>query len=165
VKKIFIILFFGLFVFNVLGYSYSENEQKDYELILDNSIIGDSKLTAAWLAYGGTRGFWYEEEFFQQYPNENNYRYTFHEELEARRSLAQVWHELSQEDSSIQDKYLDELVVVCKNGYIKEYVLLYFKQTYWKVDEDSLRMNEFISWAEDNIPNHNLKTLAIIESK
>ncbi|UCC95954.1 MAG: hypothetical protein JSW40_04190 [Candidatus Omnitrophota bacterium] len=143
-------------------YTYSKSEQKDYRVILDASLSENSSVSAAWLAYAVTRGLWYEKTFLETFPDEKEYRYTFEEEVEAREFLAQVWVELSQKDTSIHDRYLDELVFVTEHGYLKEYVFFYFEDPQWGVDRNSLRMMEFIQWAQEHIPQHQPETLATI---
>lgn len=115
-----------------------------------------------WGMYASSRAYWYEKFFFETYPREREYRYIFEEEVMAREVLAQVWSELSQKDASIHNQYLDELVLVFEDDYIKEYVFFYFEDSRWNVDRESLRMIEFKQWAEKNIPQHKPETRATI---
>ena len=155
-----LILIIFLLAFSAPDYSYSENKQRDCTIILDESL--EEGPTAAWLAYALKRVLWYRETFFEEFPNEGNYRYTFQEEIESRKNLAQVWLELCQNDPSFHDKYLDELVIIYQNGYLNEYVSLYFDHIDWKVDKDKLRMNDFMKWANENISQHKPETSAIV---
>ncbi len=160
-QRIFLLFLIIVFTFSFSGYLYSESGQRDCKVILDRSLLGKEAVSAAWLAYGLKRVLWYEKGFFKNFPNEKNYRYTSQEELEARSSQVKVWIELSQADSSLKDKYLDELSLVYKNDFLGEYVFFYFNRPEWKVNEN-LRMDDFIKWAKENIPEHKPATLAVI---
>lgn len=159
-KRIFFLFFIIIFTFSLSGCLYSESGQRDSQVILDRSLLGKEAVSAAWLAYGLKRALW-REIFFKNFPNEKNYRYTFQEELEARSSLVKVWIELCETDSTLKDKYLDELSLVYKKGFLKEYVFFYFNRPEWKVNK-KLRRDDFMEWAKENIPEHKPVTLAAI---
>jgi hypothetical protein len=52
---------------------------------------------------------------------------TFDEEVEDRKSLAQILKELKEKDQARTDKYLDELIQVYEANIMREYVLTYLR--------------------------------------
>jgi len=160
--SIFILVLAVLIITGGCATTPKTKEERECEIILDSSLPADVNLVAAWSAYASARAQWYEEKFFETHPSEREYRHTFEEEIFAREVLARIWSELSQKDASIHNQYLDELVLVFENDYLKEYVFFYFEDSRWNVDHKGLRMIEFIQWAEKNIPQHKPETRATI---
>jgi len=162
-KRTVLVLFLAILCATSLsGRAYSQSPDKKYAVILNESVLQDESVGAAWMAYGLKRVLWLKGDFVKNFPKEKEYRYTFQEEVDARGTLAQVWIELQQADPSRKDKYLDELALVHKNNFMKEYVAVYLKRPGWKID-NSLKLDDFKKWAKANIPGHKALTLADVK--
>ena len=149
-------------IFGLAGNARSQAQEPKYAVILDESVLSNESVGAAWMAYGLQRVLWLKGDFAKNFPNEKEYRYTFQEEVDARGTLAQVWTELKETDPTRKDKYLDELALVHKNNLMKEYVAVYLEAPEWKIDKD-LKTADFKKWAKENIPGHKAVTLADVK--
>lgn len=123
---------------------------------------GNQTVSAAWMAYGMQKALWRTKTFFEKNPGATVYGYSFMEEVECRRSLAEIWLDLKKKDGST-DPYLDDLAAVVKAGFIREYVWHYFRQADWIAPAD-MHEEAYESWAQNAIPNHTCITLATVSS-
>jgi len=124
--------------------SCSIPNQPGNAITVDSSDLNDSSGTG-WLAYGLSLAAWDAN----CEDNSNLYE----REVYARESTAKVWEELRANGDTVVDKELDELVLVEKSGYIREYVWNFLRKSDWKKPAN-LRINDFVVWKNKNIPNH-----------
>lgn len=118
------------------------------ELIIEET--GSITTMAAWLAYGGARSLWRTEKFAEKYPEEQEYNYTFAEELDAKSAMVSFWKELG---STSSDPYLDDLVKIEGKGFLEEYIWETDLTTGWE-EPNGLKLDHYKKWARKNIPNH-----------
>jgi tetratricopeptide (TPR) repeat protein len=126
----------------------------DPELNKKESVVG-----SAWLSYGMNKALWRTKN---KSGSDTIYTYTFTEEVDCRKKLSDMWLELKEKDPAT-DAYLDELSTIVKAGYISEYVWKYLHQPGWTKPSD-LKDEEFNSWIQQHIPNHNCITLSTATS-
>ena len=135
--------------------------ERKTEIVIDPSTSKDT--LAPWLVYAGARSIWMETKFYQEYPAESSYRYTFREEFEARDSCAMLWIKLKEKDG-LQNRYLDDLTMVKRSGFLREYIWSYFKNSDWKEPED-LRLDDFAKWRYVHLTEHIPETRAVARFK
>lgn len=83
---------------------------------------------------------------------------SFECELTARRLLVDAWSAKTDLDSSLTDRYLDELTLVNDAGYLPDYVAVYFKQRHWKIPAE-VSTRDFRAWERRNLPRHKSETV------
>ena len=93
-----------------------------YHIELSKDVLTKPEVMAAWRAYGKFKGQWRDSIFFQMYPNETEYRYTYKEELDCRRKLAEYWIAFKKANPGTKDRYLDDLAKAYRSVYFPEYV-------------------------------------------
>ncbi len=125
---------------------------------------GRAKLEApgvlsAWLVYGFAREYFRNEGFLKENPGVREYRYSFKEELESRKALAQMWQGFQKDKPEIRDDYLDALVRVYKADFLSEYVWYFFRDSGWGDPPDTLRLKVFDEWRSQHIANHTVETV------
>ncbi len=131
-------------------------------VLLDDSLFEEGKqpVMAVWITYALSRLAWIRKNA-PEVTEEPTYHVSFfEEELSGRESLIKAWGELQDKDPSLKDPYLDELLIVYKNGYLKEYVWYYLWEEDWGEPSEEVRMEEFIDWQDANLPGHQAETLA-----
>ena len=129
------------------------------QVLFAESLYEEHKaVTAAWLSYALGRIVWLKQNAPERMENSVYYR-SFEEELYGRESLVKVWEELQEKEPDLENVYLDELLVVYKNGYLKEYVWLYLGDETWEAPSEE-RVTKFLEWEEMNLPGHQVETLA-----
>lgn len=121
-----------------------------------------NNVSAAWMSYGMKKALWRTQTFLEKNPGDLIYVFTLNEEVDCRKSLADIWIEMSSKSGS-HDKYLDELAAVVQAGFITEYVWKFLRQPNWTTPK-GLREEAFESWAQDNLTSHNCITLATASS-
>jgi hypothetical protein len=132
--------------------AFASNDQIGYALELDSAL--PDYVAAAWLSYLMDR-----QIYIRDHPDQ--YRLapgivipTFDEEVEGRKTMAQIWKELKAKDHSRMDKYLDELVPVLEADFMREYVWTYLKQQNWSSQPRELRLKEFSQWQQLHLQDH-----------
>lgn len=128
------------------------------EIVVDQSTPKDA--LAPWLVYAGERSIWMETKFYQEHPSESSYRYTFREELEARDYCARFWMKVKEKDG-LQNRYLDDLIMVQKSGFLREYIWSYFRSDDWVKPED-LRLDDFDKWRYVHLRGHIPETRTVV---
>ncbi|MFC1643783.1 hypothetical protein ACFL5C_00450 [Candidatus Omnitrophota bacterium] len=128
----------------------------------DKSLLQEGATTTpAWLSYAFARIGWLNQN--TQIPitslTPENYQKSFEEELYGRESLIKVWDELKEQDATLEDTYLDEMVIVYKAGYLTEYVWFFTYHDTWKEAPTEERMEEFERWFTVTLPDHQPQTL------
>ena len=109
----------------------------------------------------GARSAWISGKFAQTHPDADAYRYTFAEEVEAREACARVWEEMKPKAGTPSNPYLDDLLMVQKAGFLREYTWIYFRDPAWPPPDD-LRMTLFEDWRNTNLKRHTPETRARI---
>jgi hypothetical protein len=136
----------------VVPVSLAANDHVAYTLELDPTL--PDYVNAAWLGYLMER-----QIYIREHPDQ--YKFTpgivipmFDEEVNARRTLAQIWKELKEKDQSRKDKYLDEIIPVHEADFMREYVWTYLKQQNWSSQPRELRLKEFSQWQQLHLQDH-----------
>ena len=147
----------------VVPAAFADTETMGYIYDLDFSL--PDYVNAAWLGYLMQR---------QIYINDHIDKYkfapgiiipAFDEEVEGRKSLAQIWKELKEADRSRSNKYLDELIPVHEADFMREYVWTYLKQGSWSKEPENLKLKEFSAWQQKHLKGHQAETRAKLSFK
>lgn len=133
-------------------------DQQKAAIILSDRVLESKDILSPWMIYGAVRALWMNEKFVKENPGVD-YRYTFDEELDARKLLACIWKELKEKDSTLSDAYLDALMNVNDAGFLSEYVWSFFRVAEWGTPSQTLKINEFEDWRKINLPDHRPLTL------
>ena len=120
-------------------------------------------VSSAWLGYALSRLAWINDNVEQDDLKAYTYTGSFYEEFTGRESLAAIWDELKAADPLLKDQYLDELLLVKSNGFLREYVWVYFGNDSWQMPQEELKFEEFAEWHEVNLSGHDPETLAGLE--
>jgi tetratricopeptide (TPR) repeat protein len=156
-------LLFALIVFISMVCFNCASSRHGITISMSSELKGkDNAVSGAWLGYGMKKALWRTKTYFENNPSASTYHYSFSEEVDCRKTLAQMWCEMKRNNGP-QDQYLDDLARVVSAGFIAEYAWYYIKKADW-MPPDSLREEQFQSWARKNIPNHNFITLAYASS-
>ena len=133
-------------------------EALSHLLYSDSLFEGDDSVMASWLGYGLSKIVWVKQNAPEMMET-GAYHSSFEEELYGRESLVKIWKELKEKDTSLQDGYLDEFVIIYDAGYLREYVWAYFTDGTWDGGPEGSRMEEFVVWQVENLPEHQPITL------
>jgi hypothetical protein len=136
--------------------AFAGNDQIGYALELDPTL--PDYVNAAWLGYLMERQIFIREHADQYQLTTDIVIPTFDEEVEARKTMAQIWKELKEKDQSRKDKYLDDLVPVHEADFMREYVWTYLKQQNWSRQPKDLRLKEFSQWQQLHLKDHKPET-------
>jgi len=149
-------------VIGCTGHAVSVPDSK-VRIIVDPST--PKEVLAPWLFYAGTRAHWMEKKFFDQNPGAMSYKYSFTEEVEARKGCADLWREVKVK-KGLTNCYLDDLAAVVEAGFLEEYIWTYLQDSHWRQPEN-LRLAEFDHWRSLNLRDHQPETRAVarIEKK
>lgn len=131
-------------------------------IIIDDTL--DKKNTsvlAGWMVYAGARALWIDGKFLETFPDQGTYRYSFSEELDARKNLINFWLSLKKKPPAPIDPYFDQLVDIDRAGFLREYVWVYFFSDHWLETPDGLQLDKFNKWKHENQPGHQAQTRAI----
>ncbi len=142
------------------------SEKSASVIVIDETL--DKKNTpvlAGWLVYAGARAVWVDGKFVETFPDQGAYRYSFSEELDARRNLVKFWLSLKQKTPAPVDLYFDQLADVDRAGFLREYVWKHFFSDQWFENPDDLRLEAFTQWENENLPGHRAQTRAIAKPK
>jgi hypothetical protein len=131
---------------------FAGNDRIGYALELDSTL--PDYINAAWLGYLMERQIYIREHANQYTLSPGIVIPTFDEEVEARRTMAQIWKELKEKDRGRKDRYLDELVPVHEADFMREYVWTYLKQRSWSIQPKNLRLKEFSQWQQLHLQGH-----------
>jgi len=141
--------------------AFAGNEQIKYVFELDPTL--SDYVNAAWLGYLMER-----QIYIRDHPDQYNLTPgiimpTFDEEVEGRKTMAQIWKELKEKDQSHKDKYLDELVPIHEADFMREYVWTYLRQKSWLRQPKDLRLKEFSQWQQLHLQGHQPETHGTIK--
>ena len=167
IKHLIVLMIFCSFVWvNVVIAQEITGEAKELPIavVLSSSLeTRPVPVSSAWLGYALSRLAWINDNVDQDDLETHTYTGSFDEEFTGRQSLAAVWGELKASDPLLKDKYLDELLLVQSNGYLKEYVWTYFGNDSWSAPSETLKFEEFSKWHAINLDGHTPETLAGLE--
>lgn len=152
-------LIFGIFA----GHASAESARIIYNIKLSEDIMDKPQILMAWQMYAKYKQEWRQQLFFEQFPDEKKYRYSYKEELDCRKKLAEYWRDYKKTNPNVSDEYLDDLVKVYGSIYFPEYIYKYFKAGSWEVRKDRFRLDEFKKWAKENLGRHYPKTYSHVE--
>lgn len=131
-------------------------------IVIDETLDGkNTPVLSGWLFYASARAMWIDGKFTETFPDRGPYRYSFSEEVYARRYLVGFWLSLKQRIPAPVDQYFDELAAVDRAGFLKEYVWRHFFSDQWFESSDGLRLDAFTQWENENLPGHTAQTRAI----
>lgn len=99
---------------------------------------------AAWLSYGMAKIQWSLEH--------ERMSHTFDEEVYAQTTASKIWEELKAK-KAMHDSYLDTLVNIRNNGFMREYIWDFYHKTYWQKPDD-LDMSGYNQWKTINLKDH-----------
>ena len=117
-------------------------------------------VTAAWTMYAGTKVLVRTGEYFDLYPETRDRTSAFDEECYARDAMAEQW--AARQDATADDSYLDLLVRIRSDGFIREYVWRFVRDTSWQ-EPVGLNLEAFDTWALKNgLFQHEAPTLAYV---
>jgi hypothetical protein len=128
------------------------NDQLGYALELDPSL--PDYIGAAWLGYLMERQIYIRDHPDQYKLIPGIITPTFDEEVEGRRTMAQIWKELKEKDKSRKDTYLDQLIPVLEADFMREYVWTFLRQQSWSQQPKDLRLKEFSAWQQRHLQGH-----------
>jgi hypothetical protein len=140
-----------------------EIEGKMYRVKISQDVLDEPFAMAAWRVYGDAKLEWRTEKFFEQFPDEKKYRYTYKEELDCRKRLAEYWEDYTRANPRVSNKYLDQLVAVSKSLYFPEYIYAYFRSSSWEIEKDRFRLDEFKRWKKEYLKGHHPETMIELE--
>jgi hypothetical protein len=153
-KKVALVVI--LYALLAVSASFAGNDHIGYSLELDSAL--PDYVNAAWLGYLMERQIYIREHSDQYKLSPGIAIPTFDEEVEARRTMAQIWKELREKDKSRTDKYLDELVPVHEADFMREYVWTYLRQQSWTRQPKDIRLKEFSQWQQRHLKDHKPET-------
>ena len=138
--------------------AFAGDETLGYVYDLDPTL--PDYVNAAWLGYLMQRQIYIRELADQYRFAPGVVMPQFDEEVEGRKTMAQIWKELKQADRSRSNKYLNELVPVHEADFMREYVWTYLKQPTWSKEPENLRLKEFSVWQRKHLKGHQAETRA-----
>ncbi len=141
----------------------AEEKKRIFNIKVDHDIMKDPHAFAAWREYGKFKQEWRQALFFEQFPDEKEYRYSYKEELDCRKRLALYWADLKKANPGIENEYLDDLLKVYNSFYFPEYIYKHFRKSSWEVRKDRFRLDEYKKWAKEFIRGHHSGTYAELE--
>lgn len=164
-KRINLVLIGLIFIIAAFacGQANADDKMVFYKVVISEDIMEDPHAVAAWREYANAKKEWREELFFQTFPDEKKYRYSYREELDCRKRLAEYWIDLKGRNPGISNPYLDQLAQVYNSLYFPEYIYKYFRSRSWEVRKNRFRLDEFKEWAKDNLNSHNPRTYSHLD--
>ncbi|MEM9209678.1 MAG: hypothetical protein AAGA61_10540 [Pseudomonadota bacterium] len=113
------------------------------------ATISDDPATQSWIRYSLTRSVCQLEADVPNPARADSYRC----EIAARRQLVDAWRSYTQNDERLDDKYLDVLLTVDTQGFLREYVAHHFARRTWTVPTD-LNMAGYHAWRRESLRGH-----------
>jgi tetratricopeptide (TPR) repeat protein len=155
-----------LVTFIVTGTQVFGDQPSKPVTMIDTRLSRDKpkEVFSCWLVYASVRRAYQKETFFKDNPGTRDYRYTFKEELEARRLLSDAWTNVKKQDSGVSDAYLDALAEVKGAGFLPEYVWYFFWDPGWGDDAGSSKFRAFDEWRKQRLVDHLAETVAYPDS-
>ncbi|MCJ7813410.1 hypothetical protein MUP95_08880 [bacterium] len=168
-KKVILSVYLIFLLFHPFTAGYGSKPSQDIEpevsfIIIPEEIIMEEEndRSSAWFGYLLARVGWLKENVNMDSIDVASYQISFDEEAYARKTMANVWSELKMNNPEEADPYLDELVMILENDFIREYVWIYLQKAYWESIPEDLKLQEFLKWSSETLPVHKLETLGNI---
>jgi hypothetical protein len=143
------------------GRASKRDNQQENGIVLSPSVVANgNKAAPAWLAYGIAKLALLEKAGAPSITD-------FDSEVEARTMMLVVWADIRAKDGG-KDAYLDLLLTIQQAGFLKEYVVAALATPGWTISGKelaSLRVADYLAWAEDHMPNHDVPTMVKVESR
>ncbi len=154
----------GVCVDRCSGPSFERHDQRDSSVVLSPSVVAHgNKAAPAWLAYGIAKLALLEKAGAPPRKSVTD----FDSEVEARTVMLAVWTDIRAKDGG-QDAYLDLLLTIKQAGFLREYVVAALARPGWTISGKelaSLRVADYLAWADDHVPNHNVPNMVEVESR
>lgn len=148
-QRISIIIFSILFATNV-AFADESNRKISITLMVATSSKVDS-LSAT--AFGVSLAGWFSENEDIKSFSPGKYKPSFLALLSAYSSQIQIWRELK-ENEDPNSKYMDNLILVDDNGFLKEYVWVNHDKNIKGKKPEGLRKEEYIEWSTNELVGH-----------
>ena len=148
----------------VQGRASQKADQRDSSVVLSPSVVvNGNKAAPAWLAYGIAKLASLEKAGAPPRKAVTD----FDSEVEARTVMLAVWTDIRAKDGG-KDPYLDLLLTIKQAGFLREYVVAALARPGWTISGNelaSLRVADYLAWADDHVPNHNVPNMVEVESR
>jgi hypothetical protein len=115
-----------------------------------------------WLAYLVARTAFHEKHHLL-IPASGEIRPSFAEELDARKTAAQIYRELKAKDAKMRDAYWDVLSQVDEKGFMGAYVWTFLRRPEWPASNRPRNLPAFEQWKQRGLPNHQPQTYGWLE--
>lgn len=139
----------------------AQNRTQKVIIVIDSALETASE-GAFWLRYSYAR-FDYRKQ--QELPYDlligQEAIPSFKEEVAARKELLKDFEDIQDSLSEATRTATEEMAKAESEGFMDEYVWVYLHQDGWEEPED-LKLEEFKTWAENQIPTHKAPTHAIM---
>jgi tetratricopeptide (TPR) repeat protein len=146
------------------GRATKKNHQGENVIVLSPSVAVDGNRAApAWLAYGIAKLALLEKDGAPARKSVTD----FDSEVAARTLMLAVWTNLRAKEGG-KDAYLDLLLTIKQAGFLKEYVIAALARPGWTIpgkELASLRVADYLAWADDHVPDHDVPTLVEVQSR
>jgi hypothetical protein len=117
------------------------------------ALVDDDPLLQSWVRYSLAKSTC-QLEMGGDNPARNS---SFDCELVARRHLVDAWREQPPADRGRHAMYLNELLLIDRQGYLDEYVADHFRRREWQMPDD-LELRAYRRWAHQRLPGHQPET-------
>ena len=148
----------------VQGRASKTDNQRGDGIVLSPSVVAKGNQAApAWLAYGIAKLALLEKAGAPARKSVTD----FDSEVEARTVMLAVWTDIRAKEGG-KDAYLDLLLAIKQAGFLKEYIVAALARPGWTISGKelaSLRVADYLAWAEGHVPDHNVPTLVEVESR
>jgi tetratricopeptide (TPR) repeat protein len=148
----------------VQGRASKKDDRRDSSVVLSPSVVANgNKAAPAWLAYGIAKLALLEKAGAPPRKAVTD----FDSEVEARTVMLAVWTNIRAKDGG-KDAYLDLLLTIQRAGFLREYVVAAVARPGWTISGKelaSLRVADYLTWADDHVPNHNVPNMVEVESR
>lgn len=123
---------------------------------LDNELLDEQMLTTYWVTYGSHLRY-DAVRFYEKNSPEVTYLASYIAELNGRTEMIELYMEMTNGGYLVENLYLQELEMIYKAGFIKEYIYTYIK-TRDRAIPDNLNLDRFKAWYKRTIPDHKVRT-------
>jgi tetratricopeptide (TPR) repeat protein len=146
------------------GRASKKDNQRENGIVLSPPVVAKgNKAAPAWLAYGIAKLALLEKAGAPARKSVTD----FDSEVEARTVMLAVWAETRAKHGG-KDAYLDLLLTIQQAGFLKEYVVAALARPGWSISGKELallRVADYLAWAGEHVPDHNVPTLVEVESR
>lgn len=122
-------------------------------MLIKSKVRRNSEI-AVWEVYANARQSWAIANQLAMPDVEGPISPKFEEEVSARRALADALKESGRRVGKSHRNYSADLQKVIEAEFFEEYVFETYREPDWELGERDLRIDEFKTWAAENIPEH-----------